>query len=241
MTLTLASLAWDAHEPLRMAEFWAAALGWEIDTETHGKVSLMPMDGTRFTVAFVTGAAEKVGANRIHLDLSSRTVEDQHATVARLIDLGASEIDIGQGPDADHYVLVDPEGNEFCVLEPGNNFISQASRLGSLTCDGTRTVGHFWSAALGWPLVWDQDEETAIRAPDGAGQFITWGGPPLPPRRGKDRLHLDVAPPANGDQRAEVERLVSLGARRIDIGPGEPPRILMADPDDNTFCVLTPR
>ena len=55
-------------------------------------------------------------------------------------------------------------------------------------------VGYFWSAALGWPLVWDQDEETAIRAPDGTGPFITWG-PPVAPKIGKNRLHLDIAPP----------------------------------------------
>jgi hypothetical protein len=47
--------------------------------------------------------------------------------------------------------------------------------VGSLTCAGTREVGYFWSQVLAWPLVWDCDEETAIRALDGAGQFVTWG------------------------------------------------------------------
>jgi catechol 2,3-dioxygenase-like lactoylglutathione lyase family enzyme len=241
MTLTLASLMWDAHEPLRLARFWAAALEWEIFDETRGKAGLMPADGTGFTFVFGPAAEEKAGTNRIHLDLSSRSVEDQHATVARLIDLGASEIDIGQGRDADHFVLADPEGNEFCVLEPGNKFVSDASRVGSFTCDGSRAVGYFWSAALGWPLVWDHDDETAIRAPDGTRQFMTWGGPPLATKRGKNRLHLDVAPPPDGDQRAEVERLLSLGAKRVDIGQGEVSWVVMADPDDNEFCVLTPR
>jgi hypothetical protein len=90
-------------------------------------------------------------------------------------------------------------------------------------------------------LVWDQDEETAIRAPDGAGPFITWGGPPILPKIAKNRLHLDIAPLDHGDQRAEVGRLVSLGATRIDIGPCEGSRVVMADPDENEFCVLTPR
>ena len=66
-------------------------------------------------------------------------------------------------------MLADPEGNEFCIIEPENNFLAGCGRLGSITCDGTQEVGYFWSAALGWPLVWDQDEETAIRAPDGSG------------------------------------------------------------------------
>jgi predicted enzyme related to lactoylglutathione lyase len=240
MTLKLASLTWGASRPLRLARFWATALDWEIFDETHGKVGLRPADGTGFTFVFIPPAGEKASKNRIHLDLSSRSAEDQHATVARLAGLGASEIDIGQGPDARHVVLADPEGNEFCVLEPGNNFVTNASRVGSLTCDGFRAVGYFWSQALGWPLVWDQDEETAIRAPDGAGQFITWG-PPLASKRGRNRLRLDVAPPPDGDQGAEVERLVSLGAKRIGIGQGEVPWMVMADPDDNEFCVLAPR
>ena len=72
-------------------------------------------------------------------------------------------------------MLADPEGNELCIIEPGNSFLAGCGRLGSITCDGSREVGSFWSAALGWPLVWDQDGETAVRAPDGTGPFITWG------------------------------------------------------------------
>ncbi len=126
------------------------------------------------------------------------------------------------------------------AARPGNNFVTYASRAGSLTCDGSRAVGCFWSQALGWPLIWDQDEETAIRAPDGARQFITWG-PPLAPKQGGNRLHLDVALPPDGDQEAEAERLLSLGAKRIGIGQGEVPWLMMADPDDNEFRVLTSR
>jgi catechol 2,3-dioxygenase-like lactoylglutathione lyase family enzyme len=137
-------------------------------------------------------------------------------------------------------VLADPEGNEFCVIEPGNAFLAGCGRLGSITCDGSPAAGYFWRDVLGWPLVWDQDDETAIRAPDGAGPFITWG-PPVPPKTTKNRLHLDVAPPAGEDQGAEVERLIALGARRIDIGQGDVTWVVMADPDGNEFCVLSPR
>jgi Glyoxalase-like domain len=158
-----------------------------------------------------------------------------------LVELGAHHIDIGQRPDEGHVVLADPEGNEFCVIEPDNSFLADCGRFGSITCDGTREVGYFWSEALGWPLVWDQDEETAIRSPDGTGPFITWGGPPLAPKIAKNRLHLDIAPPEHVDQQAEVDRLVSLGATRIDIGQGDVSWVVMTDPDDNEFRVLTPR
>ena len=112
-------------------------------------------------------------------------------------------------------MLADPEGNEFCVIEPGNNFLAGCGFIGALACDGSQEVGYFWSEALGWPLVWDQDEETAIQSPHG-GTKITWGGPPLTPKTGRDRLHFDLAPPADGDQQAEVDRLLSLGATRLD-------------------------
>ena len=104
----------------------------------------------------------------------------------------------------------------------------------------SQAVGYFWSEALGWPLVWDQDQETAIRSPHG-GPKVTWGGPPVRPRTGKSRVHFDLAPPAHGDRQSEVDRLVSLGATRIDIGQGEVSWVVMADPDGNEFCVLTPR
>ena len=71
--------------------------------------------------------------------------------------------------------------------------------------------------------------------------MITWGGAPLAPKIGKNRLHLDIAPPADVDQQAEVDRLVALGATRIDIGQGDVSWVVMADPDGNEFCVLSPR
>jgi catechol 2,3-dioxygenase-like lactoylglutathione lyase family enzyme len=111
--------------------------------------------------------------------------------------------------------------------------------FGALASDGTRQVGYFWSEALGWPLVWDQDEETAIRSPHG-GPKITWGGPPLAPRAPKNRWHFDLAP-TDGDQAATVERLVSLGASRADTGQGAVDQVVLADPDGNVFCVLPAR
>lgn len=184
---------------------------------------------------------KKASQNRLHLDLTTTSIDDQNEIVARLIELGASHIDIGQGDEERHVVLADPEGNEFCIIEPGNNFLASCERLGAINCDGTKEVGYLWSDALGWPLVWDQNEETAIRSPEGTGPLITWSGPPLMPKPGKNRLHLDIAPVGHVDQRTEVDRLVSLGATKIDIGQGEVDWVVMADPDGNEFCVLSPR
>jgi catechol 2,3-dioxygenase-like lactoylglutathione lyase family enzyme len=236
----LVALCFDANDPLRLARFWAEALYWHLGTETRDEVGLVPTDDTRFRIVFRPVAETKVSKGRIHLDLTTTSVDDQMESVERLVALGARPVDVGQGPDDPHVVLADPEGNEFCIIEPDNGFLAGCGRLGSITCDGPPEVGYFWSAALGWPLVWDQDEETAIRAPDGAGPFITWG-PPVEPKPAKNRLHLDIAPPDDADQRAEVDRLVALGATRINIDQGDVDWVVMTDPDGNEFCVVRPR
>ena len=238
MTSRLVALCIDASDPVELANFWAHALHWEMGDRTPDGIGLVPTDDTRFRIRFVPVAEKKAGKNSIHLDLTTTSLDDQTKTVEQLIELGAHHVDVGQGPDDAHVVLADPEGNEFCVIEPENTFLATCGRLGSITCDGSRAVGYFWSQALGWPLVWDQDEETAIRAPDGTGPFITWG-PPVPAKTTRNRLHLDIAPPES-DQRAEVDRLVSLGATCVDIGQGEVDWVVMADPDGNEFWVLKP-
>jgi predicted enzyme related to lactoylglutathione lyase len=240
-TSRLVALCLDANDPIHLARFWAAALRWELDDSTGDRLGLAPTDGTEFQILFEPVLEPKTGQNRSHLDLTTTSIDDQRDTAAALIELGGRHIDIGQSPDEGHVVLADPEGNEFCLIGPGNQFLAGCGRLGAINCDGRRTTGQFWSDALGWPLVWDQDEETAIRAPDGTGPLVTWSGPPLIPKTGKNRLHLHIAPPAGVEQHDEVDRLVALGARRIDIGQGDVSWVVMADPDDNEFCVLSSR
>ncbi len=142
-----------------------------------------------------------------------------------MVALGGAHIDVGQQPDEPHVVLADPEGNELCVIPPDNNFLAGTGQVGELSCDGSRAVGVFWSEALGWPLVWDEDEETAIQSPAG-GTKVSWGGPPRLPLHGsRDRLRLDVVA---DDPEAEAERLVGLGATRVD-------ERQFQDPDGNDF------
>jgi predicted enzyme related to lactoylglutathione lyase len=238
MAVRLWSVVIDALDPAALGRFWAAALDWE-HTEYDGFSTVMRPDGVLPVLGFVTTTDEKRTANWMHFDLSTTSLDDQRDTVERFVELGARHIDIGQGADADHVVLADPEGNELCVLEPGNSFLDYSTRLGTLSCEGSPVAGYFWRDALGWPLIWDQDEETAIRAADG-GVFFTFGGPGAP-KTAKRRLHVDVAPPPDGDQAAEVERLIALGATRVDIGQGDASWVVLADPDGNELCVLTPR
>jgi predicted enzyme related to lactoylglutathione lyase len=248
MTSRLIALCFDANDPDRLAHFWGGVLGWDRAEDPQDDVAPLPSDGTTlvpsddtgFQIDFFPTQQPKIGPNQMHFDLTSTSLEHQQQTVAGALELGAQHIDVGQRPEEGHVVLADPEGNEFCVVGPGNDFLAECGFVGALASDGSQQVGYFWSEALGWPLVWDQDQETAIRAPHG-GPKITWGGPPHLPKTGKYRLHFDLAPPVGGDQQAEVDRLVALGATRVDIGQGDVSWVVMADPDGHEFCVLTPR
>src|SRR5512132_3575475 len=123
MALRLVALCVDANDPLGLARFWAEA------------IRLVPTDGTRFRMDFMPVPEPKVGPNRLHLDLTSTSLDDQRDSVARLVELGARHIDIGQRPEEGHVVLADPEGNEFCVIEPGNNFLADCGFIGALACN----------------------------------------------------------------------------------------------------------
>ncbi len=239
MTCRLDALCIDAGDPHALARFWAGVLTRDLVDDERG-VALLPSDVAGFRIQFLATRHPKVGPNQMHFDLTSSSLEDQRQTVANALALGARHLDIGQGPDARHVVLADPEGNEFCVIQPGNEFLRGCGFLGALAGEGSQEVGYFWSEALGWPLVWDQDQETAIQSPLG-GTKITWGGPPLRPKTGKYRLHFDLAPPDDGNQTKEVERLTALGATRADIGQGDASWVVMTDPDGHEFCVLAPQ
>ena len=204
-----------------------------------GGRSLLPNEDTEFRIHLQPIDEPRRGPNRMHVDLTSAYPEQQGETVERALRLGARHLDVGQLPEEGHVVLADPEGNEFCVLPAGNGFTEGCGTIGAVSSDGTHAVGVFWSAALGWPLVWDQDEETAIQSPLG-GSKIAWGGPPVAPKLGKGRIHLDLVPAGGATIEQEVARLTSLGATPADIGQGNVAWVVMADPDGNEFCVLPP-
>jgi catechol 2,3-dioxygenase-like lactoylglutathione lyase family enzyme len=231
MPLRLLAVTWDAREPGRVAQFWAGLLGREVLGDTGS--AFLPGTDTQVGLRFVPGLTEKVGPNLMHLHLTSTTPDDQQRTVAAALSLGARHLDVGQRPEEEHVVLADPDGNEFCVIEPGNSFLAGCGFLGEVACDGSREVGLFWSEALGWPLVWDQDQETAIQSSHG-GTKVAWGGPPVAPQAQANRQRFDLAP-AGGDAEAEVGRLVALGATRLE--GGEDGTIALADPDGNEFLV----
>jgi catechol 2,3-dioxygenase-like lactoylglutathione lyase family enzyme len=240
MTCHLVELRFDANTPVRLARFWAGVLGQGIADDRQQGIALLPDDDTGFRIRFLPTQNQKIGQNDWHLHLTSTSLEDQQQTVAHALELGARHIDVGQLPEEGHIVLADPEGNEFCVIEPGNNYLAGCGFLAEATCAGSREVGFFWSEVLGWPLVWDQGLQTAIRSPRG-GPKVSWDGERMTPLIRSSRLRFDIAPPTDGDQQAEVDRLVSLGATHIDTDRNQTNSVAMADPDGREFRVLTPR
>jgi predicted enzyme related to lactoylglutathione lyase len=239
VTSHLHALCFHAHDPASLQRFWGGLLDWKTADDPRDGIALTPNDDTGFQLRFLPSPEAKSGPNQIHFDLTSSSLDDQRQTVDRALALGARHIDVGQLPEETHVVLADPEGNEFCVIGPGNRFLAECGFLGALACDGSQEVGYFWSRALDWPLVWDQDEETAVRSPHG-GPKVTWGGPPVNPKNGRNRLYFALSPAAAGGQQAEVDRLVALGATRLDTSQGDDGWVVLADPDGNEFCVTAP-
>jgi hypothetical protein len=98
-------------------------------------------------------------------------------------------------------------------------------------------LGRWWSEALRWVIVNDDPVVFEIQPqPDRLPGILFLAADES--RHGQNRLHIDLRP---DDQRAEVERLIRLGASRVDVGQGEVPWVVLADPEGNEFCVLATR
>ncbi|WP_229402481.1 VOC family protein [Micromonospora okii] len=114
-----------------------------------------------------------------------------------------------------------------------------ASVWESLTVDARdpARLARWWAEALGYQVVTEQADEVEIRqAPDRLPGIVFV--PVGDDKQVKNRLHLDLRP---ADQEAEVERLVDMGARHVDVGQGDVGWAVLADPEGNEFCVLRQR
>ncbi len=238
-------IVFDAADPSALAAFWAAALHWEVDADDPDEAVAEPAgfdypSQAALGLVFVRVPDRKTGKNRVHLDLSSTSLEDQSAQVQRLLGLGASRADIGQG-DVAWEVLTDPEGNEFCVLEPRDAY-RDARPVAAVVIDCARPdeLVRFWAEATGWKVHTCEHDFASLRAPAGTGPFLELLQVP-DAKTAKNRLHVDVAPFTDGDAQAEARRLEQAGAVRQDIGQGDVTWVVLADPEGNEFCVLSPR
>lgn len=119
MDIRIQCVVVDAHDCEMLARFWSSVLGWRVTYETDHEWVIEPPEGSPEAdvapdIVFVKVPDDKIVKNRLHFDLRPK---DQEAEVRRIVELGATRVDIGQA-DVGWVVLADPEGNEFCVLEP---------------------------------------------------------------------------------------------------------------------------
>jgi predicted enzyme related to lactoylglutathione lyase len=250
MATSLDSITVDGADPAALAAWWARVLGWPLTEHqwTDGNTvsfefSVHPPPGVLgVPLCFVAVDDPKVVANRIHVDLRSGTIDEQRATVRAVEQAGAQRVDIGQG-DAKFVVLVDPEGNEFCVLEPravyAHTGVIAAVVIKAL--DPLR-MASFWAEATGWDVAASTPGYAALQQSGSTGPLLEFIAT-SEPHRVKNRWHLDVRPSIGGDRDLEVERLMRDGATLADVGQADAPAgevtwAVLSDPEGNEFCVL---
>jgi catechol 2,3-dioxygenase-like lactoylglutathione lyase family enzyme len=246
MPTRLVHLAADANDPAALARFWAGLLGWSIADETAEEVDVWPPgyaypDPVAVPLVFVPVPEPKTGKNRVHLDLATASAAHQAELVSRAQDLGGRPADVGQGA-VPWVVMADPEGNEFCVLEPRDIYAGTGPVAAIVTdCADPAAAARFWADAAGWPLQRAAPGVAGLRSPDGTGPYLEFLQVPGP-KVVKNRLHPDVAPFPGGDPAAEVARLRAAGAALADVGQDAGVSwTVLADPEGNEFCVLSPR
>jgi predicted enzyme related to lactoylglutathione lyase len=101
-------------------------------------------------------------------------------------------------------------------------------------------LARFWAQVLGWRILSEHEREIVIGADATAPVGICFM-PVSDAKTVKNRLHLDLSPDP-GEQEAEIERVLALGARRVDIGQtGAESWTVLADPEGNEFCVVRPK
>jgi glyoxalase superfamily protein len=120
-------------------------------------------------------------------------------------------------------------------------------------CRDIATQARWWAEVLDWRVVYEAPDQVVIVPPHALSEQaesvpLAERGPgvvfvPVPEGKTvKNRLHIDLAPGPADDQAAEVARLEALGASRVDVGQSaENTWVVLADPEGNEFCVLSPR
>ncbi|MFG1665192.1 VOC family protein [Streptomyces sp. Y7] len=245
MALRVAHVNIKALDAAAVGRFWAEALGWSayssgVTTYVGPAGGLVWPDRVFVGLDVVPVPEPKTATkNRVHLDLATTSSAHQTELVARLQALGATPVDVGQG-DVPWTVLADPEGNEFCVLEPREVYRDTGPIAAIvIDCADPRSMARFWSEAMDWSLHEVSDDQAALRSADGVGPYLEFLRTP-DVKTVPDRVHLDLLPYPGDDKAAEVARLRALGATDLDLGQGDVPWTCLNDPEGHEFCVLAP-
>jgi predicted enzyme related to lactoylglutathione lyase len=127
-------------------------------------------------------------------------------------------------------------------LRPGAKLRGMPASLHHIVIDAhdLPTLARFWAEVLGWRVLSERDREVVI-GPAVTSPIGMCFMPVTEPKVVKNRVHLDLTA-ARDDRESEIERILALGARRVDIGQtGSETWTVLADPEGNEFCMVRPK
>lgn len=237
----LENLVFDAVEPQRLGGFWEAVVGGERLTDAPDIVEtrLTIEGGPVLDLCFPQVAEPSSQPPRLHLDLLGGA--RQGAEVDRLIGLGATHLDIGQG-EVPWVVLADPEGNPCCVMEERAAY-TDTGPIAALPLDSADPDrdAEFWSWLTGWIDAPGVAPRT-LRHPSLRGPLLELCHEPAPKAAAaKNQLHLDVRLEAGEDPDEAAAGITERGGHELHPDWGDLPWRIYADPSGNELCVLPAR
>jgi hypothetical protein len=242
MDTRLVNFVADAHDPSALAGFWSELLGWVIVGSPLGPTITLgaPVaDACEFDLVLVPASERRSGKNRLHLDLAATTLAHQVSIVDVALRLGAARADIGQ-TGVPWEVLADPEGNEFCVLEPRAEYADTAA-LAAVVIDTSDAyaLSGFWAAATGWPVAHRSSRYAGLRSSP-RGPWLEFVHDEAE-KRTRNRLHLELSATGAEPLRGVTSRFHALGAQQLPTSKPCPSgaEATLADPQGNEFCLLT--
>jgi hypothetical protein len=234
----LENLVFDARSPRTLGRFWEQALGCSTltDTEDDFETRLSVPDGPELDLCFQRVEDPNTAPPRVHLDLFGGA--QQAEVVERLLGLGATHLDIGQG-DVPWVVLADPEGHPFCVMEERAAYRDTGPIAAIPVLGGDPEANaRFWSELSGWPA-YEGAAPFSLRHPSGHGPVLEFF-PADSPKTAKNRLHLDLRIEAS-DPGDPVERALAMGATTSPLDRDDLPWTVLEDLGGNEFCLLRAR
>ena len=205
MATRLVQINMKARDDSALGGFWAEALGWGVSSEGPGVTNLEPEgfvypDPVAVCLDLVASPEPKTVKNRVHVDLATTSAAHQAEVVTRLKDLGATPADVGQG-DVPWTVMADPEGNEFCVLDPRPLYRDTGPIAAVVVdCADPRAMARFWGKAMDWTLHEVTDHNAVLRSAKGVGPYLQFIRTP-DVKTVWNRVHLDVRPYPGDDLR----------------------------------------
>jgi hypothetical protein len=233
----LENLVYDALDPRALGAFWEAVVGGERLTDEPGifETRLSVEGGPWLDLCFQQVPEAPTASPRLHVDLLGGDRQDE--VVQRLLGLGATHLDIGQG-DVPWVVLADPEGNPLCVMEerPAYAGTGPVAALPLSSADPERD-GDFWAWLTGW-VDGDGCAPRSLRHPSGLGPWLELLPESAPKGTTKNRLHLDVRLEPGEDADDVEAAIAARGGTRVHPGWGDLPWRTYLDPSGNEVCVL---